>query len=246
MLFVTGTDTGCGKTTVGRAILAALRRRGLRLGALKAVETGCEPGPDGDLVPADAVALARAAGIEARASQLCPYRLGLAASPERAAESAGVRIDLEVLRRAVTAARARAEFVIVEGAGGLLVPVADGALMADVALAAGLPLLVVARDALGTVNHTLLTLEAARRRLLPVAGVVMSETAETRRELRNDEAIAARSGVRICGALPYLPRADDEALADAAEAGIDLDFLLGAGSGPGTERREPTPSTGPG
>jgi dethiobiotin synthetase len=168
-LFVTGTDTGCGKTTVACALARSAHAKGLRVRVLKPIETGCEAG-----VPADARALAQAAGDPRPVEELCPYRLALPAAPEIAARQEQVVIDPDVLQRALAAAAEEADLLLVEGAGGLRVPIAPGLEMAELALLFGLPLLVVARASLGTINHTLLTLEAATARRLTVAGVVFS------------------------------------------------------------------------
>ncbi len=170
-LFVTGTDTGCGKTRVACALAWGLRDAGLRVRVLKPVETGCEAG-----VPADARALAAAAGDVRSDTALCPYRLALAAAPAVAAAEAGIEIDPQRIAGALEDARAGADLVIVEGAGGLRVPLRPGLDMAGLAVALGLPLLVVARAALGTINHTQLTLEAAAADGLEVLGVVISHT----------------------------------------------------------------------
>lgn len=229
MIFVTGTDTGCGKTTVGRALAAAARGRGLALSVLKPVETGCTAAASGELVAEDATALARAAGIAAAPDEVCPYRLALPASPERAAAAEGVAIDLAAIERAFAAARRGKDLVLVEGAGGLLVPLSPDLTMADLARALGLAVLVVARDALGTVNHSLLTVEAVRARGLPLLGVVLSRLGATGEDLDNGRAIEAHGGGPILGTLPFLPGASDEALALAAEASFDLDAIFGAG-----------------
>jgi dethiobiotin synthetase len=175
-LFVTGTDTGCGKTTVACALARSARAAGLRVRVLKPVETGCEPGADGELVPADARALAEAAGDDAPLDRICPYRLKLPVAPELAAAEERVTIELARIEKAYAEAAADADCVLVEGAGGLRVPLAAGLEMADLALRLELPLLVVCRARLGTLNHTLLTLEAAERRGLRIAGVVVSHT----------------------------------------------------------------------
>jgi dethiobiotin synthetase len=228
MIFVTGTDTACGKTTVGRAICAALRRRGMAVAAFKPIETGCEEREGGRRVAADAEALARAAGCELPPELLCPVRLLTPASPERAAAAEGCEIDLEAIDAAWLEVRRRARFVVAEGAGGLLVPITATATMADLPARLGLPVLIVARDALGTVNHTLLTIEALRARGLALAGVVFSSPAAPGAEpLDNAAAVAAHGGdgVRVLGAIPHLPGADDATLAAAAEAHLDLDAI---------------------
>ena len=167
-VFVTGTDTGCGKTTFACALARSAREAGNRVRILKPIETGCERG-----VPADALALARAAGDDAPVERLCPVRLALPAAPECAARAEGVAIELAPIEAAFARANADADLTLVEGAGGLLVPITPALDMAGLAGRLRLPLVVVARAALGTINHTLLTLEAARARGLRVVGVVI-------------------------------------------------------------------------
>jgi dethiobiotin synthetase len=159
-LFVTGTDTGVGKTWVAAALAAALRDTGASVGTCKPVLTGLdEPGPHDDELLGGAVVAAR---------------FGPPVSPHLAAELAGTPIDPAALVAAARQAAEGRDAVVVEGAGGLLVPLADGYDMRDLAVALGLPLVVVARPGLGTINHTLLTLEAARAHGLRVAAVVLS------------------------------------------------------------------------
>jgi dethiobiotin synthetase len=168
-LFVTGTDTGVGKTVVACALAEQLFARGIAVGVMKPIETGV--GPQG---PLDAIALAEAAGVRDALELICPVRLALPAAPAVAAASERREIDFAAIRAAFDTLRTRHECVIVEGAGGLLVPIDGSYTMADLALDLGLPLLVVTRGRLGTVNHTLLTLEVAANRSLPIAGVVLS------------------------------------------------------------------------
>lgn len=167
-VFITGTDTGCGKTTFACALARSAHEAGRRVRILKPVETGCERG-----VPADALALALAAGDDAPVERLCPYRLELPAAPECAARAEGVAIEIGPIAAALARANADADLTLVEGAGGLLVPIAPALDMAGLVGQLRLPLVVVARAALGTINHTLLTLEAARARSLRVVGVVV-------------------------------------------------------------------------
>jgi dethiobiotin synthetase len=218
-LFVTGTDTGVGKTVVSTALVAAFARRGLRVAPMKPCETG-----DGD----DAQRLIAASGRPWPLDDVSPFRFPLPASPEVAARAAYTRVHIDEIRTAYARLTRDADLAIVEGAGGLLVPLAEDQLTADLVRALELPLLIVARPSLGTVNHTLLTIEAARRRGLRVAGVVFSRTSDTRGpdEATNPEAIARHGGVEILGALPRLERTDPDALADAAEQHLPLDRLL--------------------
>jgi len=219
-LFVTGTDTGVGKTLVACALAAALRARGIDVGAMKPVETGV--GPEG---PSDAQALSAAARASDPLDAVCPQRFALPAAPSVAAAEAGCRVDLGAIRRAFDALTRRHEWLVVEGAGGLLVPLHDDFTMGELARELELPLLVVARAALGTINHTRLTLEAAAARGLRVAGVVISHGA-----VPIAPADAANLGA-LRGALGRLLRGEIPTLADgeSVPAGaIDIDGLLAA------------------
>jgi len=175
-VFITGTDTGVGKTRVGAALAHLLSGRGLRVRARKPVESGCPIGPDG-LLPQDAALLREAAGCNEPLERICRYRLQAPISPERAAELEGLALDLGQLHAACLADVGGDDFLLVEGAGGFYSPLARGALNADLAGGLGLPVLVVAADRLGTLNHTLLTIEAVRMRGLALAGVVLNQPA---------------------------------------------------------------------
>jgi dethiobiotin synthetase len=172
-LFVTGTDTGVGKTRVACALAHALSLRGVRVRARKPVESGV----DARHGPLDAQALREAAGAHEPIDRVCPLRLRAPLSPERAARLEGLRLELDDLVAAVRADADERGFVLAEGAGGFLSPIARDALNADLARALALPVLIVAADRLGTLNHTLLTVEAVRVRGLAVAGVVLNAPA---------------------------------------------------------------------
>jgi len=204
-VFITGTDTGCGKTSFACALARAGREAGLRVQVCKPVETGCQP-TAGGLEPADALMLAAAAGDPRPIDEICPLRLELPAAPEIAARHEEVSIQPERLRAACRSAEYGADFAIVEGAGGLLVPIARGFDMADLARDVDLPLIVVARAALGTINHTRLTLEAAQARGLEVAGVVFSHTAPILSEpdRANLDLLLESLHVPCLGELPFL------------------------------------------
>jgi len=229
-LFVTGTDTGVGKTMVSVALLRLALRRGLTPIPFKPAETGCDPHP------ADARALWLAAKPPIAEADACLYALRLPAAPALAAASEGLQIDPQRITERADALAAKGDLLIVEGAGGLLVPYTIGVTCADIAARLRLPLLVVARTALGTVNHTALTLREAARASLEVAGVILNRTTEAEgpHESGNAELIAELTGQRPLGTLPWLPpelARDPDAAADALATSIGepaLAKLLGA------------------
>ncbi len=162
--FVTATDTGVGKTVLAAALVAALRARGVPAHARKPVVTGLDDGP-----PLDHELLAAVSGEEPRA--VSPVRYGPAVSPHLAAQLAGHEIDVTAL---IADVRAAGEPVVVEGIGGLLVPLTDGWDVRRLARELGLGVVIAARPGLGTINHTLLTLEVARAAQLDVRAVVLT------------------------------------------------------------------------
>ena len=205
-LFVTGTGTGVGKTVLSAALLAALAAADERVMAHKPVLTGLDE-PPGEW-PRDHELLARVAGMAP--DEVAPLRYGPAVAPHLAAELAGARLDpAEVAARAVAALRdaeARGAVAIVEGVGGLLVPLAEGYLVRDLAARLGLPLLIAAPAGLGTINHTLLTLEAARAAGLEVRAVVLTPwpALPDAMEESNRDTIARLGEVEVEG-LPLVP-----------------------------------------
>jgi dethiobiotin synthetase len=199
-VFVTGTDTEVGKSVVAAAVCAALAARGARVAAFKPVVTGLDEAP-GEF-GRDHELLAAVASAGQAAEDVAPYRFGPPMSPHFAAELAGVTIEPGEL---VAAARSHA-LLVCEGVGGLLVPITPGYLVRDLALDLGLPLVVVARTGLGTISHTLLTVEAARTAGLKVAGVVMTPWPgePTPIERSNRATVERLSGVPVSG-LPLTP-----------------------------------------
>jgi dethiobiotin synthetase len=176
-LFVTGTDTGVGKTVLSAALLAAMTGAGEPVRAYKPAVTGlAEPAADGAGWPPDHELLAAASGMAAE--QVAPLRYGPAVSPLLAAELEGERLDREMLLAAgaklTRTIEREATTVIVEGVGGLLSPLAENFTVCDLAASLRLPLLIAARPGLGTINHTLLTLQAARAYGLDVRAVVIT------------------------------------------------------------------------
>ena len=198
---MTGTDTSVGKTFVSCAVIAALRARGLRVAVMKPIETGVDELPD------DALALRAAAADPAPLDVICPIRLRAPLAPSVAARLEGRTIDPDDLARRITARAADADLLLVEGAGGLLVPIAGTFTMADLASRCALPLLVVAANRLGTVNHCALTGRIATLLGLTVRGFVLSQPQPTTdvSGTSNAAEVTALTGLRCLGVLPHLP-----------------------------------------
>jgi dethiobiotin synthetase len=222
--FVTGTDTGAGKTVVAGAIAAALTARGERVAAFKPVVTGTDSPADADWPP-DHEVLTAAARVTPEA--VAPLRLGPAVSPHLAAEMEGVGIEPAELVAAARGAGELADALVAEGVGGLLVPLTLGYSIRDFAVDLGLPVVIAARAGLGTINHTLLTLEAARAAGLRVAGVVLTPWPEDPSVMeRSNRLTVQRLGDVQVSTLPRLPRAEPGLLA-AVGARLPLEAWIG-------------------
>ncbi len=222
-LFVTGTDTGVGKTVLAASIVASLRARGSAATAVKPVITGLED-PAPVRWPADHELLASVCDRAPR--QVAPVGYGPPVSPHLAAELSGRPVRTRELTTAVHNAAGDAGPVIVEGVGGLLVPLSETDDVRSLARALALPLVIASRPGLGTINHTLLTLEAARAASLSIASVVLTPWPERPGtiERSNRETIAERGQVEV-EVLPFVPRADAALLARAG-SGLPLQRWL--------------------
>lgn len=202
--FVTATDTGVGKTVVAAGLAAALRARGRDVGVFKPVQSGAlagDPAGDAAILGAD-----------------CVYAFAAPVAPLVAARAEGKVVELEPIVARGRELAGRHELLLVEGAGGLLAPLSEELDVAGLAAALRLPLLIVARAGLGTVNHTLLTIEAARARGLEIAGIVLNGEADAS-TAENAGMIEERSGVRVLAKVPWL--------ADTADAAGYFDEILG-------------------
>jgi len=204
-LFITGTDTGVGKTVVGGLLAVLLRRQGINVGVMKPIESGC-PRRDGALYPQDAHYLKMKAESQDPLEEIIVYALELPAAPAAASRHAGVQIELDrIVERFRTLSR-RHQLTLVEGAGGLLVPLTRDQDNSHLILALGIPALVVARAFLGTINHTLLTLRWAEHVGIEVCGVIVNhlspELSEAEKE--NLAALLERLRVPFLGEVPYL------------------------------------------
>ena len=233
--FVAGTDTGVGKTEIARAICALLALRGLSPRALKPVETGCAPEH-----PEDALALLAACGTGQLLDEVCPYRFRLPAAPLVAAEAEGATIDLLRIEELVSRAKGP---IVVEAAGGLLVPLARAAISLDqvdpadraparaivtnldLAERLRLPVVLVARAGLGTLNHTALSVDALERRGVEIAAVVLNRVVagDDPSVASNARWVSELTGARVLGPGPFVADARERvaALARLVAAAIE-------------------------
>jgi dethiobiotin synthetase len=203
-LFFTSTDTGVGKTTIAAAVARILRGRGQSVRVSKPVATGSRL-VDGRWVSDDTLKLAEAAGMAGALKEITPFPFIEPAAPPVAARLESVPITLDQLKVAVERQARPDAILLVEGVGGLLCPLTETETVADLASALQLPMVIVARRALGTLNHTLLTLEAVRHRRLPIAGVIINETEppQSIAAQTNVEELRHRIGVPLLAVVPF-------------------------------------------
>lgn len=220
-IFVTGTDTGVGKSIVAATLARLLRMNGVTVGVMKPVTSGCRE-VSGQLVSDDALLLCQAAGVPF-SEDVAPYRLREALAPAEAARLDGVRIDFPVIKASFERLASSCQYVIVEGAGGLMVPLSGGLLVADLARELGLPLLVVARPGLGTINHTALTCFAAQQMGLQVAGVIVNGMPEHPglAEEGAPHQIGSLCGASVLGVWPHRNEIDEMEMVDELSAWLD-------------------------
>ena len=219
-VFVTGTDTGVGKTVASCALLHALAARGIAAMPMKPIAAGADVGAANE----DTLALLAAAGRDPTlASEVTPILLREAIAPHIAAEREGRTIELAPVLTAFDVLRARGDFIVVEGVGGFCVPLGERFDTVDLARALGLPVVLVVGLRLGCLNHALLTTQAIRAAGLPLPGWIANEVAP-RMAARDEniEALRARIGAPLLGVLPYMDPPDARRLA----ASLDIRPLL--------------------
>ena len=214
-VFVTGTDTGVGKTRVAAALCRGLAAGGTQVAAMKPVASGCTLTPEG-LRNDDALALLAATNVPAAYSDVNPYAFAPAIAPHIAAREAGVSIDFDVLDRAYERLRRRSAALVVEGAGGWLAPLDAARSFADLAAHWDMDVVLVVGMRLGCLNHALLTAESIERRGLRLRGwVANSIDPKFERLPENISSLAGRISAPCLGVFPFEPQADPETLARA-------------------------------
>jgi len=205
-LFITGTDTGVGKTVVTAAILAYFQHQGKKAGFMKPIETGVD-NECSSPANSDALFLMETGGIEDPLAEVCPIRLKPAASPFQAAMIENRSIQPETILSAYEKLSGQYDWMLVEGIGGVQVPITRDYGMVELMRDLGLPAVVVVRYQLGTLNHTLLTLDTLKQKGIPVKGVIFNRTEpETPDAIEQDQPrlIEELSGTQVLGEFPYI------------------------------------------
>lgn len=228
IICIIGTDTGVGKTIVGSSLCSYLFHSGLSVGVFKPAESGLilfsEQNPsDGDL-------LKKCSRCPEPIEKIVPYRLSQPLSPSEASKIDRVSISKDVVFDKLLSLSSCYDFVLMEGAGGLLVPFTDNWLFADLLESLHIPVLVVGRSTLGTVNHTLLTLSELDRRQIPVRGFVLNRVNKlsSLEETSNPSSISRFTKHPFLGIFPFIPEAfryNPDHLSVAAEKNLDPVFL---------------------
>ena len=229
-IFIIGTDTGVGKTFIAGGLARVLLKNGRRIGVMKPIESGCVRSDSG-LQPQDALFLKEMSYSTDDLDLINPYRLEYPLASSIAAELEGVEIDLKKIGCTYQQLDIKYDLILVEGAGGLLAPLYKTFNSADLIRLLGIPMVVVARNALGTINHTLLTVEYARSNGLNILGVIIN-TLSSSPDLStktNPQVIKKLSGLPLLGVIPYLPlsqREDPTMIAELIGKHVDTDWLM--------------------
>lgn len=203
-VFITGTDTGVGKTVVTGLLARFLLDKGRSVVTQKFVQTGCREYSE-DISKHLQIMGLKPASIRPYMKDICPYMFKLAASPHLAARQEGRKISAKKLKTSFLILAKRFDFVIVEGTGGALVPYSHKGLLIDVVAALRIPAIIVAENRLGAINHTLLTIEAVKKRKMRLLGIIFTNSAGTQNNIvlrDNPEIIKRLSGETILGILP--------------------------------------------
>lgn len=225
--FITGTDTGVGKTIIAGAIIRALNSLGTKACGMKPVESGCRS-EGGVLVPDDGMFLKHIAHMEEPLTLITPCRLASPLAPLPASEIDRIDVNITEIKKAFTELSGRYEAVVVEGVGGLLVPIRTDYYVIDLAREFGLPLIVVAKPGLGTINHLLLTVKYALKEGLEIAGVIINYSHRPENSLAeetNPGVLARICPVPVIGTFPWLKGMEQDLIEKTAVKNLDLDLI---------------------
>jgi dethiobiotin synthetase len=205
-IFITGTDTGVGKTLVAAALAVALKHAGRTVGVMKPIETGISPSAT---ARSDAERLRSIIDCQEQLREVCPYRFSSPVAPLAAAQAEGQKIESATIRKIYRLLASRYDWTVVEGVGGALVPITPDTDIVDLIAQLRLEAVVVGRSGLGGINHARLTIEALRRRNIPIVALVLNQTRPTRstlariQERTTIELLRKTAGVPVLGPLPH-------------------------------------------
>jgi len=225
--FITGTDTGVGKTVIAGAVIKAIHAQGLNVCGMKPVETGCSR-IGNNLYPSDGLFLKKVAGMDENINQITPYCFEAAVAPSLASEMEGRPISTDIIIEKFHDLLQRYHAVVVEGVGGILVPIRKDYFVIDLIRELELPVIVVARATLGTLNHALLTVNYALKEGLRVSGIVINFTRRsegTVSENTNPLVLQQLSPVPVLGVFPYLDNLENVTLEKAAMKYLDIEII---------------------
>lgn len=230
--FVTGTDTGVGKTIITAALIKAAHILGFKACGMKPIETGCKRGENSEgnnsLIPTDGTFLREITGTGESIDLITPIRFENPLAPLPASEIEDKPIDLDKIKTAYKELSNRYDVVIVEGIGGLLVPIKRGYFVIDLAKDFGLPIIVVSKPGLGTINHTMLTVNYAINKGLDVAGIIINYTQPPERTLAentNPDIIRRLSPVPVIGIFPYLKDLESRTIERGVVKSLNLEII---------------------
>jgi dethiobiotin synthetase len=237
--FITGTDTGIGKTIITAALIKAAKFLGVSACGMKPIETGCLKSEFGVrssefgvkekvLIPSDGMFLREIAGVNDSIDLVTPIRFKNPLAPLPASEIEGVPVEIDKIKKAYSKLSKKYDAVFIEGIGGLLAPIKKDYTVLDLARDFGLPIIVVARPDLGTINHTMLTVNYAIREGLTVSGIIINHSQPPEGSLAeetNPEVIRQLSTVPLLGIFPYLKELDAGTIEEAAKKTLDIDRI---------------------
>ena len=225
--FITGTDTGVGKTIIAGALIKVMHYFGVRTCAMKPIESGC--GKEGSiLIPHDGAFLRRAAQMEESLQLVTPYCFSHPLAPFAAAELEGKKISIDRIRKAFYTLHQSYDAIIVEGIGGIMVPLKKDYYLVDLAKEFSLPLLIVTRPGLGTINHTMLTVNYALEAGFEIAGIIINYSRPPENSLAektNPRVLEEICPIPVIGTFPYLKVMGEDVLEKTALRNFDLEVL---------------------
>jgi dethiobiotin synthetase len=237
--FITGTDTGVGKTIITAALIKAAKFFGLSACGMKPIETGCLKSKfkvkssklkvkEEVLIPSDGMFLRKIAGMNDPIDLVTPIRFQNPLAPFPASEIDGIPVDIDKIKTAYSELSKKYDAIFVEGIGGLLVPIKKDYSVLDLARDFGLPIIIVSRPGLGTINHTMLTVNYAIKEGLPVAGIIINHSQPSKSSLAeetNPEVIRQLSTVPLLGIFPHLDKLDADIIEEAAKKTLDIEII---------------------